>query len=331
VRLSLQRWKQLERRSHRTLYTQSGLLVLGSENDNFALPSYQVMQDLDLPSEYLSRHQCTQRFPQFALHTTDFLTYNTQGGILYASQCLQTLRDLIIDMGGHIYESCRVTHIESESKFRPPRIYCNTGNGSTRHEFTAERVVLATGPWVHRLLADLHLPVRLTRQYLLYFAGLPISSFGIDTFPAFITNDLYGLPMHNMANGKGTPWLKAASHAFGTPIDPNGIQPPDERVVAGIARRLRELLPSLHQAQLARVDACMYDVTPDEDFILDCLPYNPRIIFATGLSGHGFKFGLLLGEILSSMIRETTPPVALERFRLARFSHSLQQQKISVA
>lgn len=336
VNLSLQRWKQLERRSRRTLYTQTGLLVLGTENDNFTLPSYKVMQDLDLPSEHLSRHHCRQRFPQFALHATDFLTYNTQGGILYASQCLQTLRDLIVEMGGNIYESCRVTHIDSESQYRPLRIFCSTGNGSTAHEFAADRVVLATGPWVHRLLTDLHLPVRLTRQYLLYFAGLPFSSFGIQAFPAFMTNDLYGFPMHSMpdvndGSVKRIPLLKAASHAFGTPIDPNDIQPPDGRVVVQIARRLRDLLPELQQAQLAHVDACMYDVTPDEDFILDCLPYNPRVIFATGLSGHGFKFGLLLGEILSSMICGTTPPVALERFRLARFSQFLQQQKISVA
>jgi len=342
VRLSLQRWKQLERHSRQTLYTQTGLLVLGTENDNFALPSYKVMQDLDLPSEQLSRRHCKQRFPQFALDATNFLTYNAQGGILHASQCLQTLRDLIIEMGGQIYESCRVTYIESESHYRPLRIFCSTGNTGAGHDdtvrFAAERIVLATGPWVHRLLADLHLPVRLTRQYLLYFAGLPFSSFGIQTFPAFITNDLYGFPMHSFSGvshggGPVKPLLKAASHAFGTPIDPNDIQPPDERVVSQIARRLRDLLPALQQAQLAHVDACMYDLTPDEDFILDCLPSNPRIIFATGLSGHGFKFGLLLGEILSSMICETTPPVALERFRLARFSEFLRQQqpkKISV-
>ena len=33
VRLSLNRWKQLERTSKRTLYTRTGLLVLGMEGD----------------------------------------------------------------------------------------------------------------------------------------------------------------------------------------------------------------------------------------------------------------------------------------------------------
>ena len=75
----------------------------------------------------------------------------------------------------------------------------------------------------------------------------------------------------------------------------------------------------------------MYDVSPDEDFILDRLPSDPRVIFATGLSGHGFKFGLLLGEILSSLVSDTEPPVPLDRFRLSRFAHLHTQQTSSVA
>jgi glycine/D-amino acid oxidase-like deaminating enzyme len=203
----------------------------------------------------------------------------------------------------------------------------HTSNGS---EIEAERVVLATGPWVHRLLSDLDLPVRLTRQYLLYFAGLPFSSFGVNAFPAFITSDLYGFPIHSPCdNSYGPHWLKAASHSFGPSIDPDDILPPDERVIARVARKLRDLLPALQQAELVHVDSCMYDVTPDENFILDHLPYDSRIVFATGLTGHGFKFGLLLGELLSSMVCNTPPPVSLDRFKLAR--PSLQKQCASVA
>jgi len=325
VRLSLRRWKLLERISKRTLYTPSGLLVLGTEGDNFTQPSYHVLREMDMPTERLSRQHCKQRFPQFRPPSNDAITYNSEAGILHASTCLQTLRDLIIDLGGTISESCRVTHITNESQLRPVRIHTSTGS-----ELMADHVVLATGPWVHRLLADLHLPVRLTRQYLLYFAGLPTSSYGVTAFPAFMTCDLYGFPIHNSAvNGYGPHWLKAASHSFGAPIDPDDIFPPDERVIDRVTQSLIDLIPALKQAELIQVDSCMYDVTPDEDFILDRHPYDPRIVFAAGLTGHGFKFGLLLGEILSSMLCTTPPPVPLERFRLARFSRCLQE--ISVA
>ena len=324
VHLSLSRWKQLERLSRRTLYTQTGLLILGMEGDNFTQPSFHAMRKLDMPAERLIRQHCEQRFPQFASHLNDIITYNTEAGILHASTCLHTLKDVITDLGGRIEEGCRVTQIANDNLLRPVRLQTSTGN-----ELSADRVVLAVGSWVHRLLADLHLPVRLTRQYLLYFAGVPVSSFGVNTFPAFMTHDnLYGFPIHNSASrGYGPYWLKAASHTFGTPVGPDDVLPAEEWVIDRITKRLRDLLPALRQAELAHVDSCMYDVTPDEDFILDCLPHDPRVVFAAGLTGHGFKFGLLLGEILSSMLCHTPPPVPLERFRLARFS----QQRVSVA
>ena len=73
----------------------------------------------------------------------------------------------------------------------------------------------------------------------------------------------------------------------------------------------------------------MYDITPDEGFILDHVPHDPRIVFASGLSGHGFKFGPLLGEIVSSMICATPPPLELKRFQLARFSPLLQSTSVA--
>ena len=322
VRRSLKLWKNLERVSRRTLYTPTGLLVLGKKDDNFTQPAYSIAQGLGLPSERLSPEQCSLYFPQFDTRPFDMLTYNREAGILHASACLQALRDLVLDLGGEIHESCCVTQLVNDSQLRPVRLRLSTGI-----EISADRVVLAVGSWVHRLLADLHLPVRMTRQYLLYFAGLPISLFIAGSFPAFISQDLYGLPIHRGCNG----WIKATSHKFGAQVDPDEVSAPDEHVIAHITGQLRELIPALNRAELAHVDSCIYDVTPDEDFILDYLPYDPRVIFASGFTGHGFKFGLLLGELLSSMVRGTHPLVPLDRFRLSRFAHPQACQPPSVA
>ncbi len=326
VRLSLTCWKHLERTTKQTLYTRTGLLVLGSEDDCFTRSSYLTMHKLCLPAELLSTQRCQQRFPQFATEPYNMLTYNAEAGILHASICLRTLKKRILDLGGTIYESCRVSRISHESQYRPIRLSCeNSKDDRDGNDITADRVVLATGPWVHRLLAELHLPIRMTRQYLLYFAGLPPSSFGVQAFPAFITDDIYGFPMHQIYNGQY--WLKAASHSFGPTIDPDDTRVPDERTIAHTARRLRDLLPALQQARLVHVESCMYDVSPDENFILDRLPDDPRIVFASGLTGHGFKFGPLLGELLSNILCDTAPAVSLDRFQLARFA----RQKVSVA
>ena len=322
VRHSLQQWKQWARQTQRTLYTPTGMLVMGKEHDGLTSPGYYSLREAGFAPEALNRHACKERFPQFNVEDYDVFTYNKEAGMLHASTCLQTLRQMILDMGGLIKEGCRVTQILHENRLRPIRLRLHNGQ-----ELTADRLVLATGPWVHRLLANLQLPIQMTRQYLLYFSQLPISEFGISAFPAFLADDLYGFPIYTAT---GPHWLKAASHSFGTDIDPDDIPIIEERVIKQVTQRLYHLIPALQQAQLVHIDACMYDVSPDEHFILDRHPADKRIVFATGLSGHGFKFGPLIGSLLSSLLCETPPAVSMERFRLARFAH-VSQQAHSVA
>jgi glycine/D-amino acid oxidase-like deaminating enzyme len=89
------------------------------------------------------------------------------------------------------------------------------------------------------------------------------------------------------------------------------------------------LLPDLRQAKLVNTDSCIYDVSTDEGFILDVLPDDARIVFATGLSGHGFKFGPVLGEILSNLLCGCPAPVDVKHFRLDRFHWSAQAYEAS--
>jgi monomeric sarcosine oxidase len=326
VRLSLYRWKNLEYLSQRQLYTRTGLLVLGKEDDQFITPSYHVLHTLGLPTGHLSRSHCIQQFPQFNTQPYDLFTYNQEAGMLEASLCLKTLRDLIHDLGGTIYESQRVIHMSAGNQSQPLRLHLSSGE-----RLNADRMVLATGPWVHRLLGDLRLPIRLTRQYLFYFSNVAIASFSRNIFPAFMAGDLYGFPLHNSCTGRGPAWLKVASHTFGVPVNPDDPPTISKKAITYIKLLLYDLLPALKNARLAHIDACIYDVSPDEDFILDYLPDDRRVVFATGLTGHGFKFGPLLGEFLSSMLRETEPEVPLTRFQAARFAPQRSAETISLA
>ena len=66
---------------------------------------------------------------------------------------------------------------------------------------------------------------------------------------------------------------------------------------------------------LELVETCLYDNTPDQDFILD---RRGRVVIGAGTSGHGFKFGPLLGEILADPAVGNAPRVPLDAFRLGR-------------
>ncbi len=43
-------------------------------------------------------------------------------------------------------------------------------------------------------------------------------------------------------------------------------------------------------------------MSPDEHFIVDQHPEFPQVHFAAGLSGHGFKFASVLGEVLADLL-----------------------------
>ena len=64
---------------------------------------------------------------------------------------------------------------------------------------------------------------------------------------------------------------------------------------------------------------CLYDMTPDEDFVIDRLPGNDNVVLAAGFSGHGFKFAPLIGEMLADMLMDREPEFPIDRFALSRF------------
>src|SRR5215467_9610723 len=51
VNLSLQRWQRLEQVTGRTLYTPTGLLMLGNDDDTLTKSSYHIVREMGLPVE----------------------------------------------------------------------------------------------------------------------------------------------------------------------------------------------------------------------------------------------------------------------------------------
>jgi N-methyl-L-tryptophan oxidase len=64
---------------------------------------------------------------------------------------------------------------------------------------------------------------------------------------------------------------------------------------------------------------CYYTMTPDENFIVDRLPDTPSVVVVAGLSGHGFKFTSVLGELASQLALDQTPTLGIDFLRLQRF------------
>lgn len=317
VARSLTLWDELARETGRALYTETGVLTLGQEGDGQTVEGYEVMRSEGLPVERLSPVECLTRFPAFNPIEYRAIIWNPTGGMLYASECLLALRDRLAARGGTLREGARVTRVEQSGA--SARVTLEGGE-----TLTADHVIVTPGPWIHDVLPDSGLrwgfsaPVRPTRQQITYFTGADPALFGIGPFPVFLaelqTYGCYGFPIH------GPGWLKVASHVYGATADPNAGYEPDQDEIAYVRDFMRQVLPKAADLEVAFVDCCMYDLTPDEDFILDRLPGAERITVGSGFSGHGFKFGVLIGELLAAVALGEEPAFPLDRFRLARFS-----------
>ncbi|KAM6931583.1 peroxisomal sarcosine oxidase isoform 3-T3 [Lycodopsis pacificus] len=60
-------------------------------------------------------------------------------------------------------------------------------------------------------------------------------------------------------------------------------------------------------------------MTPDQHFVLDRHPSHSNIVFGAGFSGHGFKFGPIIGKLLCELILGEVPSYDLSPFRIRRF------------
>jgi len=182
-------------------------------------------------------------------------------------------------------------------------------------EYQGAKLLVSAGTWVKQLLPALPIqPVR--KVFAWYQADGRYSS--KNNFPAF-TGELangdqyYGFPAEDDA-------LKIGRHNGGQPISSEDERLPFGRVATDGSESfpfLRQCLPGIGGCLYGA--ACTYDNSPDEDFIIDTLPDSSSTMVITGLSGHGFKFASVLGEIVADFAADKTPAFDLTPFSLRRF------------
>jgi sarcosine oxidase len=123
----------------------------------------------------------------------------------------------------------------------------------------------------------------------------------------------YGLPVPD-AGGPHAGTYKLSHHTPGPPFDHADDSPfrSDPGLLKGLVAAAGRLLPAVDPAPVA-TDRCVYDNSADTDFVLDRVG---RVVVGCGTSGHAFKFGPLLGELLADLAEDRTPAVDLSRFSL---------------
>lgn len=307
---SIEMWRALEAATGADLYVNAGIISWGKADGRHARASYLTLSRMGLPIREVSPEEVRREYPQFTAADMTYCTINSEGGFLRASNCLAALSQCIQELGGELRDGSGVVSLHESGD----GVTIGLENGE---QVRASRVVLAAGAWSSTLLPKLGLELPLTsnKQQVVYISGLG-REFAPGRFPVFLNLDheFYGFPLD--ANGL----FKASLHIPGPLMDPDVPQPPDVEFEREIVRLLERYIPGAARGNVHLSRVCMYAMTPDEDFYLDKMPGYSNVALAGGFSGHGFKFGILIGDLMAALALGEETAFPLGTFSLNRFA-----------
>ena len=291
------------------VYRRTGVLWLTGTDDTYVRESLTVLRDLQLECEELEPAVAAKRWPQIQFDGVRKIYLEHEGGYLLARHACDAVARELVRIGG-TYRQAAVASVRTDGGRPDVRL----SDGST---LAADRYVFACGPWLGQLFPDvIGWRVRSTRQEIFYF-GTPAGDerFVEPRLPVWVDISdrfIYGIP-GNLHRG-----FKVADDARGPEFDPtDGDRTPSPDGGRTLRRFVGDRFPALKNAPILGAEVCQYEETPDGQFIVDRHPAMPDVWIAGGGSGHGYKMGPALGEMLARQVREdgaTNPIFALARF-----------------
>ncbi|XP_076591792.1 peroxisomal sarcosine oxidase isoform X2 [Chaetodon auriga] len=273
-------WAQLEREAGVKLYRQTGLLVMGPEKSQSYQQFKNTLEKNNTPMMVLNCDNFSQHIPHVKLAEGDGALVDISAGVLYADRALKTAQGQFQKMGGVIRDKEVVTDI-----MPGPVVTVSTSAGVYR----AKSVVITAGPWTNKLLAHtgLQLPLEVVKINVCYWKEKVPGSYNVkQQFPCFLLTEgeeskehIYGLPSNEY------PGLVKICYHMGSKTDPDQRDKQTDRSDIEILQRyVNRCLPGL-VPKPAVVESCLYTLTPDRHFVLDCHPTYSNIVIGTGFSG----------------------------------------------
>jgi glycine/D-amino acid oxidase-like deaminating enzyme len=307
---ALELWRAFD--PDRRLLHESGVLWMFGDDDGFGAASARVLADHGAAFHHLTHEEARRRYPQVCFDHASSIFQEPEAGYLLASRACEAVVQRFTTEGGTYRQAAAGIPVAVSAAGRH-RV--ETRDGAV---VEADAFVFACGPWLPELFPDV-IGDRIvpTRQEVYYF-GTPAgdASFSDARLPVWIDihgSQIYGIPA-TISNG-----FKVADDATGPRIDPTN----DERSVSAEGvKRMRSFLssrfPALAAAPLVRSEVCQYESTPDSHLIIDRHPLASNVWIVGGGSGHGFKMGPALGEMVASLVLGDGTPDP--QFSLARFN-----------
>lgn len=98
----------------------------------------------------------------------------------------------------------------------------------------------------------------------------------------------------------------------------------DEEEVSEMRRALEDRVPDVSKGEHVSSASCMYTFTPNEHFLLDWHPEQPshRVLLVSPCSGHGFKFGSVIGHCCASLLTKGEYVIDISLFGIEKHQNT---------
>jgi sarcosine oxidase len=307
---ALRLWRAHAERFQQQLLRITGALWMFERDDPFVGISSSALRTHGLTLHFLSVADAQRRYPQIDFTGISSALFEPEAGYLFARRACEHVAKVFAAEGGEYVEGAAAAPATLDGPARAIRL----SDGS---DLEADAFVFACGPWLGSLFPDVAGGlVNATRQEVYYFRIPPsdarFSDARLPVWLEFGDRFIYGIP------GSAGSGFKVADDTPGPPIDPTtDPRMPTESGVRAMSDFLGRRFPDLAGAPLQRAEVCQYESTPDAHFIIDRHPRASNVWIAGGGSGHGFKMGPAVGEIVASLVLGTSqvdPAFALARF-----------------
>jgi len=305
-------WKEHQARWHKQLYHDIGVLWLVESDDQYEKTALPILRDARVAFEELQGAEVARRYPQINCEQVRWAILEKDGGYLTARRACAAVLEAFVTEGGE-YRQLAV-----QAPVQPQGGELSAVTLSDGSRLTADGFVFACGPWLGSLFPDvIGERVKPTRQEVFFF-GTPAGDrrFTEEALPVWAdhaTRFMYGIP--------GNEWrgFKVADDTRGPVIDPTT----ESRVASPEALQIARdycayRFPGLKGAPLLESRVCQYEQSPDEHFIIDRHPQAANAWLVGGGSGHGFKHGPAVGELVARLVQ--SGQASDEQFRLSRFA-----------
>lgn len=313
VQRAYELWAEVERAASQPLMRLTGGLMIGGRDSGVFAGAVRSAREHALPHVELTAGEVRRRFPGLAPAENMAAVLEPRAGLLFPEACVEALQQQARAAGAVLAHEQPVTSWEAD--------LAGVTVTTPRARYEAGHLVLSAGPWMARLVAPLELPLQVERQLSHWFEPMPPrDAFEAPRCPVTIWETAPGRVFYTLPDvGQG---LKAGIHHDGEVVDPETVdrepRPADE---ARIRALLARFMPTAN-GRLLDARVCLYTNTPDQHFVIDRHPEHPRVIVASPCSGHGFKFGAAIGEVIADLVTDGRSAFDLSPFRLGRFSRT---------